>query len=130
MAAGKEEVEKANAATEEANAATVAAQNEANKCYYAIGTAKELKSNGLLEKKFLGTTKVLQGDINSSYLTQADKRTLTSIPTNGKKVKIWSNMPAGSYEITGEKNGPKTVKILNKDAFWSRSSILVIQVEN
>lgn len=130
VAAGKEEVEKANAATEEANAATVAAQNEANKCYYAIGTAKELKNNGLLEKKFLGTTKVLQGDINSSYLTQADKRTLTSIPTNGKKVKIWSNMPAGSYEITGEKNGPKTVKILNKDAFWSRSSILVIQVEN
>ncbi|MCM1377556.1 MAG: hypothetical protein NC097_04010 [Clostridium sp.] len=130
VAEGRQEVEKANAATAEANAAAVAAENEANKCFYAIGTNKELKKNGLLQKKFLGATKVLEGDINTNYLTQADKRTLNSIPTNGKKIKVWSNMPAGSYEIVGEKNGPKTLKITNKDAFWGRSNILVIQVDD
>lgn len=130
VAQGKQDVEKANAATAEANAAATAAENEANKVFYAIGTNKELKQNGLLQKKFLGATKVLQGDINANYLTVGDKRTLTSIPTNAKKVKIWSNMPAGSYEIVGEKNGPKTIKITNPNAFWSRSNILVIQAEN
>lgn len=127
---GKQEVEKANAATAEANAAAVAAENEANKVYYAIGTNKELKMNGLLEKKFLGATKVLQGNINTNYLTTADKRSLSSIPTGGKKVKIWTNMPESSYQIVGEKNGPKTVKIIDKTAFWSRTPILVIQVDD
>lgn len=130
VAEGKQEVEKANAATAEANAAAVAAENEANRCYYALGTNKELKNNGLLSKKFLGATKVLQGDINPNYLTCADKRTLNSIPTNGKKIKVWSNMPEGSYEIVGSKDGPKTLKITNKEAFWSRSNILVVQVDN
>lgn len=130
VAEGKQQVEEANAATDAANAAAVAAENEANKVYYAIGSNKELKQNGLLEKKFLGATKVLKGDINTNYLTQADKRTLNVIPTNGKKVKIWSNMPEGSYEIVGEKNGPKTIKILDKNAFWSRSPILVVQVDD
>ncbi len=127
---GKAEVEKANAATAEANAATVAAENEANTVYYAIGTNKELKNNGLLEKKFLGATKVLQGQFNTNYLTKADKRTLNSLPTGGKKVKIWSNMPESSYQIVGEKDGPKTIKIIDKDLFWSRSLILVVQVDN
>lgn len=130
VAETQEQVKAETAAKEEAQQATVAAQNEANKVYYCIGTNKELKQNGLLQKKFLGATKVLQGDINANYLTVGDKRTLTSIPTNAKKVKIWSNMPAGSYEIVGEKNGPKTIKITNPNAFWSRSNILVIQAEN
>lgn len=130
VAEGKQQVEEANAATEEAKAATVAAENEANVCYYALGSNKELKKNGLLEKKFLGATKVLNGNINTQYLTKADRRTLNSIPTSGKKVKIWSNMPAGSYEIVGEKNGPKTIRITDRKAFWSRSPILVVQVDN
>ena len=130
VAEGKQQVEEANAATEEAKAATVAAENEANVCYYALGSNKELKKNGLLEKKFLGATKVLNGNINTQYLTKADRRTLNSIPTGGKKVKIWSNMPAGSYEIVGEKNGPKTIRITDRKAFWSRSPILVVQVDN
>lgn len=126
---GKQQVAEANAATDEARAQATAAENEANQCWYALGTNKELKNNGLLSKKFLGATKVLQGEINRNYLTKADKRTLNSIPTNGKKVKIWSNMPAGSYEIVGEKDGPKTIRIIDKNAFWSRSNILVIQVD-
>ncbi|MDE6271845.1 MAG: hypothetical protein K2M31_02420 [Muribaculaceae bacterium] len=130
VAEGEKKLEVANAATEEAKAETVAAENEANKVYYAIGTNKELKQQGLLEKKFLGATKVLQGNFNQNYFTTADKRTLTSIPTGAKEAKIKTNMPAGSYEIVGGKDEAKTIKITDPTKFWSLSPYLVIEVKN
>lgn len=130
VAETQEQVKVETAAKEEAQAATVAAENEANKVYYAIGSNKELKQKGLLEKKFLGSTKVLKGQFDASYFVTADKRTLKSIPTNAKKVKIWTNMPEGSYRIVGEKDGPKTIEIVNPDKFWSLASHLIIQTDN
>ena len=129
VAETQEQVKAETQAKEEAQAATVAAGNEANKVYYAIGSNKELKNKGLLAKKFLGTTKVLKGQFDASYFVAADKRTLKSIPTNAKKVKIWTNMPEGSYRIVGEKDGPKTIEITNPAKFWSLSSHLVIQTD-
>ncbi|MDE6329238.1 MAG: hypothetical protein K2L83_00840 [Muribaculaceae bacterium] len=130
VAEGTKKLDEANAATEEAQAQTVAAENEANKVYYAIGTNKELKKQGLLEKKFLGSTKVLQGNFNQGYFTVADKRTLTTIPTGAKKAEIKTNMPAGSYEIVGGKDEPKTIKITNPSKFWSLSPYLVVEVKD
>lgn len=129
VAETQEQVKAETQAKEEAQAATVAAENEANKVFYAIGSNKELKNKGLLSKKFLGSTKVLKGQFDASYFVTADKRTLKSIPTNAKKVKIWTNMPEGSYRIIGEKDGPKTIEISNPDKFWSLSNHLVIQTD-
>lgn len=129
VAETQEQVKVETQAKEEAQAATVAAENEANKVYYAIGSNKELKDKGLLSKKFLGTTKVLKGNFDASYFVTADKRILKSIPTNAKKVKIWSNMPEGSYRIVGEKDGPKSIEIVNPDKFWSLASHLIIQTD-
>lgn len=132
VAKSQEELAAETAAREQAEAdaekATQAA-NEANRVYYAIGSNKELKKNGLLEKKFLGSTKVLKGDYDANYFVTADKRTLKSIPTGGKKVKIWTNMPEGSYRIVGEKDGPKTIEITNPSRFWSLSTHCVIQID-
>lgn len=129
VAEGQEQVKAETAAKEEAQAQAVAAENTANRVYYAIGTSKDLKSKGLLEKKFLGSTKVMKGEYDGSYFVKADKRTLTSFPTNSRKVKIWSNMPEGSYTISGEKDGPKTIEITDPAKFWSLSNYLVIQVD-
>lgn len=129
VAEGQEQLKNETEAKEEAQAQAVAAENQANKVYYAIGTNAELKKNGLLEKKFLGATKVMQGDFNSNYFTSADKRTLTSIPTNSKKVKVWSNMPANSYELVDAANGTKALRILNPTQFWSLTPYLIIQVD-
>lgn len=129
VAEGQEQLKNETAAKDEAQAQAVAAENEANRVYYAIGSNKDLKKNGLLEKKFLGSTKVLKGNFDSSYFVTADMRTLTSIPTNAKKVKIWTNMPADSYKITGEKDGPKTIQITNPTKFWSLTHHLVIQID-
>lgn len=129
VAQKEEEVKAETAAKEQAQQETVAAENEANKVYYAIGTNKELKKNGLLEKKFLGATKVMKGNFNSAYFTTADKRNITTIPTTAKKIKIWSNMPADSYQIVNNADGTKTLKITNPSKFWSLTPYLIIQVD-
>lgn len=125
----QEQLASESAAKEEAQQQVVETTNELNTVYYAIGTNKELKQQGLLEKKFLGSTKVMKGDFNASYFTKADLRTLSSIPTQGKKVKIWSNMPANSYEIVTNSNGNKTINILDAAKFWSLSHYLIIQID-
>lgn len=116
----------------EAKDAAFNALNEAdeqlNTVYYAMGTNKELKENGLLEKKFLGQTKILKGDVNLGYFTRADKRTLTTIPTGAKKIKIWTNMPAGSYEEVKNEDKTITLKITNPTEFWNYSPYLIIQL--
>jgi len=129
VAEGQEQVKTETAAKEEAEESSSKAENEANRVYYAIGTNKNLKEKGLLEKKFLGATKVLKGNFDASYFVTADKRTLSAIPTNSKKVKIWSNMPADSYKIVGEKDEPKTIQITNPTRFWSLTNHLVIQID-
>lgn len=129
VATAQEQVKTETAAKEQAQQETVAAENELNKVYYAIGTNKELKKNGLLEKKFLSSTKVLKGDYNLSYFTTADKRTLKSIPTNSKKLKIWTNMPADSYQIVDNADGTKTLKITDSQKFWSFTPYLILQVD-
>ncbi len=126
---GNADLQEEKAAKEQAQAEAIAAENLANRVYYAIGTNKELKQNGLLEKKFLGSTKVLKGDFNENYFTIGDKRNLSVINCGGKKVKIWSNQPKDSYEILDNANGTQSVKIVNPQAFWERSPYLIIQID-
>lgn len=105
-------------------------EQQLNTVYYALGTNKELKQNGLLEKKFLGQTKVLKSDdINENYFTKADKRTLTTIPTGAKKIKIWTNMPKGSYEEIKNEDKTITLKITNPTEFWTFTPYLIIQLD-
>lgn len=129
VAQGQADLAAETAAREKAQAEAVAAENVANTVYYAIGTNKELKKNDLISKKFLGQTKVLKGEFNESYFTRADKRTLSVIPTGSKKVKIWTNMPADSYEIIENEDKTKTIHITNPKEFWSLSPFLIIQID-
>lgn len=129
VAQGKEDLDAETQAREKAQAEAIAAEDLANRVYYAIGTNKELKQNGLLEKKFLGATKLLQGDFNENYFTVGDKRTLSVINTGGKKVKIWSNVPKDSYEIVDNGNGTQSIKITDSKAFWQISPYVIIQID-
>lgn len=128
VAKTQEEKEAETAEKEKAQQEAIETANALNKCYYAIGTNKELKKNGLLEKKFLSQTKVLRGNFNEGYFTTADKRTLTTIPCNSNKVKIWTNHPAGSYQLIENANKTKTLKITDPAKFWSLSDHLIIQI--
>lgn len=129
VAETQEQVKTETAAKEQAQQEATEANNELNTVYYAIGTNKELKNNNLISKKFLGATKVMKGDFNSSYFTKADKRNITVIPTTGKKIKLWSNNPAGSYTIVTDSNGTESLKITDPTRFWSLSPYLIIQID-
>lgn len=129
VAETQEQVKTETAAKEEAQQQATEANNELNVVYYAIGTNKELKQNNLISKKFLGATKVMKGDFNQAYFTKGDKRNITVIPTTGKKIKLWSNNPVGSYQIISEPNGTQSLKITDPAKFWSLSPYLIIQID-
>lgn len=120
--------EQAQEETKKAQEETVQAVNDANKVYYCIGTTSELKNHGILEKKFLGKTKVMQGNFEMSYFQTADKRNISVIPCHNKKVSILTNQPKDSYEIIENADGTKSIKITNPTRFWSLSDFLVIRV--
>lgn len=124
----KEQLEAETAEKEKAQQEVVATANQLNRVYYAIGTNKELKNKGLIAKKFLGKTKVLEGEFDKTYFTVGDKRNLLVVPCGDKSVKIWTNHPAGSYEIIENADKIKTVRILDPEKFWSVSNHLIIQI--
>ena len=102
--------------------------NEINTCFYVVGSSNELKQNNIIEKKFLRKTKIMEKDFEKSYFTKADKRTLNEIPLHNKKAQVMSKHPAGSYELTTDANGLKTLRIIDRDRFWELSNYLVVKV--
>lgn len=102
-----------------------------NTAYYAIGTFKELKENGVLEKDGsiigLGGSKQLKSDFNKEFFAQVDITQMTTIPLNADDVKLVTTHPEGSYTLEGDEE--KTLKITNPLNFWSVSKYLVIEVK-
>lgn len=124
------EVRAANIEKENAQQEALRQEDIANACFIAIGSKKELQDHNIVEGGgFLKSAKVLPSDFDRSFFTQADKRTLTTIPLHSNKAKVLTKaQPEGSYTIE-EQNGEKVLKILNPSQFWSTSNYLVIQVD-
>ena len=103
---------------------TIAAQDAAlNTAYYILGTAKELKKNGVIGKG----DKVL-GDFNKDLFTKIDIRKVTEISILSKKATVVSNHPTSSYKLVGDKKIIQSLQILDYKAFWTNSKYLVIIV--
>lgn len=113
---------------EEARQQATELTDELNTCFFAIGTKGELQQHQIIKTGFLRKTKILPGDFERTYFTQADKRSLVNIPLHSKKAKVLTNQPADSYEIVDEGN-QKILKIKDAAKFWSISNFLVIQVD-
>ncbi len=99
--------------------------------YYAFGTKKELREHHVISNEglpIIGKQKVLTEDFNEDYFTRIDIREVEEIPLFRPKYKILTNHPEGSYEILNGEEDTKTIKILNKEDFWSISKFLVVQV--
>jgi len=100
--------------------------------YYVIGTEKELKEKKIISKTGgfigIGKTASLNADINKEHFTQINIEQVLSIPIGGKKVKIISTHPNGSYELIMNGKVAEKLEIKNPEQFWSMSKFLVIQV--
>lgn len=103
-------------------------ENELNTCYYAVATKGELKEHHIIESGFLRKTKLMDGDFDKNFFKTGDKRSLRMIMLGGKKVKVYTNHPSGSFEIVnvGEQ---KALKIKNQEEFWNLTDYLVVQVD-
>ncbi len=71
---------------------------ELNKAFYAYGTAKELKKQGIVNRRFYVLAK-LKREFETDYFTQIDITKTKTIPLFCKKVKFLSKHPKGSYSF-------------------------------
>lgn len=98
--------------------------------YYVIGSNDELKSHNFISGGgFLRKTKVLESDFDQSYMTRADRRTLTAIPLDAKKAKLMTKQPEDSYSIDKDANDMLTLHITDPRRFWAASNLLVIETK-
>lgn len=102
---------------------------ELNKAYYAFGTMKELKENGIIEKSGgligIGKTPLMKEDFNRDYFTEIDIRDFDYLRLMAKKAELVTVHPAGSFHFTGKKSGD-TLFIDNSSEFWKVSKYLVV----
>lgn len=139
----KEDVKKLNVDISSLNEKIVAVETESqqktqtietqtvalNKAYYAFGTMKELKDNGIIEKSGgvigVGKTPVMKKDFNRDYFTEIDIRNFDYLRLMAKKAKLITVHPADSYHFTGKKLSD-TLFIDNSAEFWKASKYLVV----
>ena len=105
-------------------------RHELNTAYYAIGTAKELRANGVLSKEGgiagIGAVEKLNTEnLAKGYFTRIDVVKTLEIPVSASKAKLATTHPAGSYRFEG---GGERLVITDPNAFWSLSKYLVVVV--
>lgn len=106
--------------------------NMLNKAYFAFGSSRELKDNGVIEKEGgllgIGRTSVIPENFNREYFTEIDIRTFDYLPLMVKKANVISVHSADSYHISGNKTAD-TLFIDNRSQFWKASKYLVIETK-
>ena len=114
-----EDLNKVNAKNDEQSRLIAEQIAEMNTVYYIGASKKALKEQGILTAKY-----ILRSEVPAESFTKADKRELTEIAFDGKKVKVLSAHPLESYTIVN--NGTQVViQITNPELFWSVTKYLV-----
>lgn len=107
--------------------------NELNKAYFASGTYRELKENGVVDKTggflFLGRNEKIREDFNAAYFTELDKRSTDVFPIFSKKAKMISQHPDSSYRYIYEGDQIAYLKIEKPDEFWKMTKYAVVEVK-
>jgi len=105
--------------------ATISKQTQdLNAAWYAFGTKKELKEQGILQ-----SGEVLQGNFNKEYFTKIDIRVDKEIKLMSRDARLLTNHPEGSYTLLRDANKLYILRIQNPEQFWATSKYLVIQVK-
>ena len=104
-----------------------------NTAHFALGTFKELKKEGILDREGailgVGGSKAVQGNFDSKYFTDLDIRKTTTIPLNTKKAVVMSEHPSSSYKLVEENGMIAYLQIEDPAEFWRISKYAVIQVK-
>lgn len=126
IASLNKEVKELNVLTEQQEEALTTQDKLINTAYVKIATEKELKAAGLLSGGGLFKKKKLDPSaINASKFEEIDIRETTEFKIPGKKAKVLSAMPEGSYTLTDYGDSAK-LRILDPTRFWSVSNFLIV----
>jgi len=105
---------------------------ELNKAYYAYGTFKELKAQGIVTKEggFIGLGKKISliENFPDSAFTLINITETKTIPVNAKDAKLITEHPAGSYELIRKNNLVESVEIKDPAQFWKISKYAVVEL--
>jgi hypothetical protein len=108
---------------------------EMNQIRYIIGTEKELRNTGIIEKTggFLGLGRVatLAGNPDMQHFKSADLREIRIFPVEGKKVTLLSPHPDDTYLLRKDEETGRysSFEITRPEAFWSNSRFMVLMVD-
>lgn len=105
------------------------AYDELNTVYYVMGNKGELKDHGFMKGGNIFKKSHLGSDFDLSYMTRADRRTLTSIPLDSKKANLLTEQPESTYRLDKDENGMLTLVITDPEAFWALRDFLVIEIK-
>lgn len=104
-----------------------------NTAHVALGTFKELKKEGILDREGgilgIGGGKEISGNFDPKYFTDLDIRKTKTIPLNAKKARVISEHPSSSYKLVEEKGQVAYLEIENPEEFWRISKYAVIEVK-
>lgn len=107
--------------------------DELASAYYTIGTRKELEERGVLLHKGgvlgLGTTAILNTNVQNERFNQVDTRSTERIPLKGEKLTLVTEHPESSYEVVKEEDHLAYLRIKDPETFWRLSHYLVAEVK-
>lgn len=100
-----------------------------NEGYILVGDTDRLRSLGIIEGGgFLKKSKVNLANVNYGNCIKVDISQFRDLPINSNKFKILTPVPEGSYSLIRTNTG-YNLNIIDPTAFWSLSSVLVIQIK-
>jgi chromosome segregation ATPase len=101
-----------------------------NEAFYAIGTKRDLKKNGVLKDgvSLPGTGSRMNEKLNEESFVRIDIRQVTSIPVMSKRAKLLSYHTDGSFEWKKVKNEVASLEIKDPEKFWKTSKYLIIEL--
>ena len=104
---------------------------ELNTAYYAVGTMRELRANGVLTREgglagIGGVNKLDVSKLPKDYFKRIDLTVDKEIPVIAKKATLVTPHPENSYRF---ENGAEKLVITDPDRFWSISKYLVVVVD-
>lgn len=123
--------------TSRSNEATIAIQDkqlaqqdkQLHTAYYCFGTVGELKEQRIISGGGLfSKSKVLPEGFNQDYFIRIDTREISTIQLFAPKALLRTDHPASSYDLVKDNEGNMTLKITDKENFWSRSKYLVVEI--
>jgi hypothetical protein len=111
---------------------TAEMQKELNTVYYVMGSQKELKESGVIERKggLIGIGKVskIKDDFSKEPFTKGDLNKMGRLNIKCNKVNIVSDHHSASYTLKPNDTG-YTLIIDEPREFWSLSKYLVIEIK-